>query len=78
MIRIEKRSLLPRMIYLSIKCASSSIKGNSSVNGFESKDLLELKSLLELYAKNLGFSFLDAVELVISVSDGQKSFEVRI
>ncbi|KAK1412739.1 hypothetical protein QVD17_34222 [Tagetes erecta] len=75
-ISIEKRSLLPRMIYLSIKCASSSVKGNSGVNGFDSKDFSELKSLLELYAKSLGFSFLDAVELVVSVSHGQKSFEV--
>ncbi|XP_076930880.1 N-terminal acetyltransferase B complex auxiliary subunit NAA25-like [Bidens hawaiensis] len=73
---IEKRSLLPRMIYLSIQCASSSIKGNSNINGFDSKDFSELKSLLESYAKILGFSLPDAVELVISVSNSQKSFEV--
>ncbi|KAI3806273.1 hypothetical protein L1987_22172 [Smallanthus sonchifolius] len=73
---IEKRLLLSRMIYLSIQCASSSIKENSNINGFDSKDYLELKSLLELYAEKLGFPFQDAVELVISVSHGQKSYEV--
>ncbi|KAJ0539339.1 putative tetratricopeptide-like helical domain superfamily [Helianthus annuus] len=73
--RLEKRSLLPRMIYLSIQCASSSTKGNSNVNGFDSKDFSELKSLLESYSKFLGFPFLDAAELVISVSHGQKSLE---
>ncbi|XP_076904008.1 N-terminal acetyltransferase B complex auxiliary subunit NAA25-like [Bidens hawaiensis] len=73
---IEKRSLLPRMIYLSIQCVSSSIKGNSNINGFDSKDFTELKALLESYGKFLGFSLPDAAELVISVSNGQKSFEV--
>lgn len=74
---IEKRSLVPRMIYLSIQCASSSIKGNSNVNGFDSKDSSELKSLLECYANVLGHTLQDAVELLIGVSSGQKSFEVR-
>ncbi|KAJ9565188.1 hypothetical protein OSB04_001154, partial [Centaurea solstitialis] len=73
---IEKRSLLPRLIYLSIQCASSSVKGNLNVNGFDSKVSSELKSLLERYANFLGLSFQDAVELVIGVSCGQKSFEV--
>ncbi|KAI3678545.1 hypothetical protein L6452_37841 [Arctium lappa] len=72
---IEKRSLLPRLIYLSIQCAPSSVKGNFNVNGFDSKLSLELKSLLECYANFLGLSFQDAVELVIGVSCGQKSFE---
>ncbi|KAD4584271.1 hypothetical protein E3N88_21872 [Mikania micrantha] len=75
-ISIEKRSLLPRMVYLSIQCASLSIKENSNINGFDSKDSLELKSLLESYAKFLGLPFVDAVELVIDVSNGKKSFEV--
>ncbi|XP_024982120.1 N-terminal acetyltransferase B complex auxiliary subunit NAA25 isoform X3 [Cynara cardunculus var. scolymus] len=73
---IEKRSLLPRLIYLSIQCASSSVKGNFNVNGFDSKVSSELKSLLECYANFLGLCFQDAAELVIGVSCGQKSFEV--
>ena len=73
----EKRSLLPRLIYLSIQCASLSIKGTPGINGFDSKDSTELKLLLETYANFLELPFQDAVELVISVSHGQKSVEVR-
>ncbi|PWA41164.1 43kDa postsynaptic protein, N-acetyltransferase B complex, non-catalytic subunit [Artemisia annua] len=72
----EKRSLLPRLIYLSIQCASLSIKGTAGINGFDSKDSTELKLLLETYANFLELPFQDAVELVISVSHGQKSVEV--
>ncbi|KAI7982573.1 N-terminal acetyltransferase B complex auxiliary subunit NAA25 [Camellia lanceoleosa] len=45
---IERRSLLPRMIYLSIQCASSSLKENIETNGsvFDAKISLELKMLL--------------------------------
>ncbi|KAI3507935.1 hypothetical protein L1887_22932 [Cichorium endivia] len=73
---IEKRSLLPRLIYLSIQCASSSVKGNSVINGIDSKHSSELKSLLESYSKYLQLPFHDAVELLISVSNGQKPLEV--
>ncbi|CAK9164142.1 unnamed protein product [Ilex paraguariensis] len=75
---IEKRSLLPRMIYLSVQCALSSIKENIGANGsvFDSKISSELKILLERYANILGFPFLDAIELVFGVSSGQKSPEV--
>nr|XP_043635828.1 N-terminal acetyltransferase B complex auxiliary subunit NAA25 isoform X2 [Erigeron canadensis] len=72
---IEKRLLLPRLIYLSIKCASSSIKGNFNLNGFDSKDSSELKSLLESYSKFVGLPFQDATELLVAVSSGKKSFE---
>ncbi|KAI3461689.1 hypothetical protein Pfo_018352 [Paulownia fortunei] len=74
---IEKRSLLPRMIYLSIDSASVSVKENIEANGslVDSKLSLELKSLLERYAKILEFPFQDAVELVFGVSSGQKPFE---
>ncbi|CAI9301000.1 unnamed protein product [Lactuca saligna] len=75
---IEKRSLLPRMIHLSIQCASSSVKvnSNSDINGFDPKASTELKSLLESYAKILQLPFHDAVELVTSVASGQKPLEV--
>jgi len=75
---IERRSLLPRMIYLSIQCASSSVKENIETNGsaFNSKVPLELKILLERYAKFLGFSFQDAIEVLFSISSEKKSSEV--
>lgn len=74
---VEKRSLLPRMIYLSIYSASESVKENLEANGalVDSKLSLELKILLERYTKILDFSFQDAVELVLGFSSGQKPFE---
>ncbi|XP_048420482.1 N-terminal acetyltransferase B complex auxiliary subunit NAA25-like [Pyrus x bretschneideri] len=75
---IERKSLLPRMIYLSIQNASTSLKENLEANGNTSdpKGPSELKSLLERYAKMLGFTLNDAVEVVLGVSSGLKSFEV--
>ncbi|KAL6967767.1 hypothetical protein U1Q18_033578 [Sarracenia purpurea var. burkii] len=74
---IERRSLLPRMIYLSIQCAASSFKENIETNGsvFDPKITLELKILLERYAKILGFSFHDAIEILSSISSAKKSSE---
>lgn len=75
--KVEKRSLLPRMIYLSINSASASVKENIEANGsaVDPKFSLELKILLERYAKILQFPFQDAVELVFGVSSGQKPLE---
>jgi len=77
---IEKKSLLPRMIYLSIHNASASLKEsveeNGSVSG--SKISSEFKFLLERHAKMLGFCLSDAVEVVMGVSSGVKSFEVYL
>ncbi|GFZ01554.1 tetratricopeptide repeat (TPR)-like superfamily protein [Actinidia rufa] len=74
---IERRSLLPRMIYLSIECASTSLKENVETNGsvFDPKISLELKILLERYAKFLGFPFQDAIEVLFATSSGGKSLE---
>lgn len=74
---IERRSLVPRMIYLSMQSASS-VKDKIEANGSLSdpKVSLELKILLERYTKILGFPFDNAVELVSGVSTGLKSSEV--
>lgn len=74
---IERRCLLPRMLYLSIKSASLSIKENVEANGAisDGKSSLELRNLLERYAEGLGHSFSDAVEEVSRISNGQKSVE---
>lgn len=75
---IEKRSLVPRMIYLSIQCASASLKENIEANGsmYDPKISSELRFLLERYAKILGFPFNDAIQVVVGVLSGQKSSEV--
>lgn len=74
---IEKRSLLPRMLYLSIHSASGSIKANIESNGSTAnpKLSLELKILLERYAKILDYPFQDAVELLSRFPSGHKSIE---
>lgn len=66
------------MIYLSIQSASTSLKDNLEVNGSISdpKISTELKILLDRYAKMLGFSLSDAIEVVFGVAGGQESSEV--
>ncbi|GLU02595.1 hypothetical protein SLE2022_198400 [Rubroshorea leprosula] len=73
----ERKSLLPRMIYLSIQSASTSVKGNIKANGSISDPQIssELKSLLDRYAKMLGFSLSDAIDAVAGVSSGVMSSE---
>ncbi|CAI0399724.1 unnamed protein product [Linum tenue] len=73
---IEKKSLLPRLIYLSIQSASALNKDNIEMNGSSSSDpniSKELKYLLERYAKMLGSTFSDAVDVLMRVSTDQKS-----
>ena len=66
------------MIYLSIQCASASLKENIEANGsmYDPKMSSELRLLLERYAKILGFPFNDAMEIVVGASSGQQSPEV--
>ncbi|KAH1066699.1 hypothetical protein J1N35_031686 [Gossypium stocksii] len=73
---IERKSLLPRMIYLSIQSASVLYKDNSEINGSDPKISTELKALLERYAKMLGFPLNDAIDVVVGVSRGLKPYEV--
>lgn len=72
---IEKKSLLPRMIYLSIQSASLSIKEHVAVNGSVKPDItLELKLLLERFSQFLGFSLSEAIEVVKGgFSNGERS-----
>ncbi|KAM0953791.1 putative tetratricopeptide-like helical domain superfamily [Dioscorea sansibarensis] len=74
---IERKSLLPRLVYLSIQVASSFPKENIEPNGSVSDiDCTgEFKCLLERYARNLGLSFEDAIEAVVGISEGKKSFK---
>ncbi|KAB2081166.1 hypothetical protein ES319_A05G114100v1 [Gossypium barbadense] len=76
---IERKSLLPRMIYLSIQSASVLYKDNSEINDSlaDPKISTELKVLLERYAKMLGFSLNDAIDVVVGVSRGLKSYELE-
>lgn len=75
---IERRSLVPRMIYLSIQSAALTVKDNIEANGSspEHQGPSELRILLERYANILGFSFHDAINMVSGVPSGHNSLEV--
>lgn len=66
------------MIFLSIQSASTLVSENFEVNGpvSDCKASPELKILLECYTKSLGFSFSDAIGIVLEIFDGKKSSEV--
>ncbi|RDY04396.1 N-terminal acetyltransferase B complex auxiliary subunit NAA25, partial [Mucuna pruriens] len=71
---VEKKSLLPRMIYLSIQSASASIREHVEVYDSAITDIAsELKFLLECYAQFLGFSLSEAIEVVMGFSSGERS-----
>ncbi|CAN0903901.1 N-terminal acetyltransferase B complex auxiliary subunit NAA25 [Linum grandiflorum] len=74
---IEKKSLLPRLIHLSVQSASTLRKDNAEMNGStsDSKISMEFKFLLERYASLLGSTLDDAIKVVLGVSTGQKSSE---
>ncbi|KAF6144813.1 hypothetical protein GIB67_038912 [Kingdonia uniflora] len=75
---IQIRALVPRLIYLSIQSASSSLKETLEANDsiFDDNMSLKMKSLLECYARSLGLAFNDAVKEITSIANGQKSLEV--
>lgn len=57
-----------------MQSASSSIKEHVEINGSVTPDItLELKLLLERFAQFLGFSFSEAIEVVMSFSNGERS-----
>ncbi|XP_042413928.1 N-terminal acetyltransferase B complex auxiliary subunit NAA25-like isoform X1 [Zingiber officinale] len=70
---IERKSLLPRLIYLSIQISPISLKGNVGNGSLHDADAIkEIKSLLEKYARNIGLSFDDAMSLLLAIFKGQK------
>ncbi|KAI4368924.1 hypothetical protein MLD38_017425 [Melastoma candidum] len=74
---IERRCLLPRMIYLSIHNAfllKDGVEANGSVP--DPNILSELMSLLERYAKFLGHPLNVALSVIGDVARGSKSVEV--
>ncbi|KAJ0266795.1 N-terminal acetyltransferase B complex auxiliary subunit NAA25 [Hirschfeldia incana] len=74
---IQRKSLLPRMVYLSIQCSATALKESIEANGSggDIKTCGELKSLLEEYAKMLGSSFSDAVGMITEISQGARTSE---
>ncbi|KAL9320101.1 hypothetical protein ACSQ67_011940 [Phaseolus vulgaris] len=70
----EKKSLLPRMIYLSIQSASVAIKEHAEINGSFTPDITtELKLLLERYAQFLNLSLSEAIQVVMGFANEERS-----
>ncbi|KAK8920992.1 hypothetical protein KSP39_PZI020823 [Platanthera zijinensis] len=73
---IERKSLVPRLIYLSIQSASTSQKETVECSGtINDTKNEEFRFLLEKYASSLSLSFDDAVKLTYEISIGQSSFK---
>ncbi|XP_031485379.1 N-terminal acetyltransferase B complex auxiliary subunit NAA25 [Nymphaea colorata] len=74
---IEKRSLIPRLVCLSIQNTAASFQETLESNGtsHDNKSNLELRSLLDQYAIILGLPFDDAVNMLTKLSDGQKALQ---
>ncbi|XP_008804153.1 N-terminal acetyltransferase B complex auxiliary subunit NAA25-like [Phoenix dactylifera] len=75
---IETESLIPRLLYLSIQSFSSSLKEKFETNGSVSDTtvIVEMKCLLERYARNIGLPFDDAIDVILAIAKGQKSFKL--
>uniref|UniRef100_A0A6I9QMN8 N-terminal acetyltransferase B complex auxiliary subunit NAA25-like n=1 Tax=Elaeis guineensis var. tenera TaxID=51953 RepID=A0A6I9QMN8_ELAGV len=72
---IETKSLIPRLVYLSIWSSSSSLKENLETNG-STTVIVEMKCLLERYASNIGLPFDDAIDVILGIAKGQKPFKL--
>ncbi|XP_072997534.1 N-terminal acetyltransferase B complex auxiliary subunit NAA25 isoform X1 [Typha latifolia] len=74
---IERKSLIPRLVYLSMQAASSSIKENIEPNGLTSETSVvgELRILLDRYAMSIGLPIDVAIDAIAGISKGQKSFK---
>ncbi|KAI3987272.1 hypothetical protein MKX01_031756 [Papaver californicum] len=80
---IERRSLLPHLIYLSIQCASLLKEYGKATDSPSVSNILESQAaaqseffgLIERYAKSLDLSFDVASSMIAEISSGQRSME---
>ncbi|XP_066362409.1 N-terminal acetyltransferase B complex auxiliary subunit NAA25-like isoform X2 [Miscanthus floridulus] len=71
---VERKSLIPRLVYLSTHGCASFLRESES-NGASSDVTAsgEMKTLLEKYARSIGYSFDDALSVVLGISSGKKA-----
>lgn len=72
----ERKPLVPRLVYLSTHGCTSLLRESES-NGASSDVTAagEMKILLEKYARSIGYSFDDALSIVLGVSSGKKAIK---
>ncbi|KAG2619988.1 hypothetical protein PVAP13_3NG154600 [Panicum virgatum] len=70
----ERKSLVPRLVYLSMHgCTTFLREGESNGASSNVNAAGEMKTLLEKYARSIGYSFDDALSIVLGMSSGKKS-----
>ncbi|CAN6333458.1 unnamed protein product [Urochloa humidicola] len=70
----KRKSLVPRLVYLSMHGCTTFLRESESNGG--SSDVTatgEMKTLLEKYARSIGYSFEDALSIVLGMSSGKKA-----
>ncbi|CAL4900135.1 unnamed protein product [Urochloa decumbens] len=69
-----RKSLVPRLVYLSMHGCTTFLRESES-NGASSDVTAagEMKTLLEKYARSIGYSFDDALSIVLGMSSGKKA-----
>ncbi|KAK1283393.1 hypothetical protein QJS10_CPB21g01457 [Acorus calamus] len=70
---IGRRSLLPRLVYVSIQSSSENIGTDGSI--MDNSSSPELKHLLERYADSFGLSLDKAIEVILRTAEEEKSIE---
>jgi N-terminal acetyltransferase B complex non-catalytic subunit len=70
----ERKSLVPRLVYLSMHgCTTFLREGESNGASSNVTAAVETKTLLEKYARSIGYSFDDALGIVLGMSSGKKT-----
>ncbi|XP_006654275.2 N-terminal acetyltransferase B complex auxiliary subunit NAA25 [Oryza brachyantha] len=69
----ERKSLLPRIVYLSMHGCASSFRETEPNGSGLGTDAAEMKPLLEKYARSIGYSIDDALSVILGMSSGKKS-----
>jgi hypothetical protein len=73
----ERKSLVPRLVYLSMHgCTTFLREGESNGASSNVTAAVETKTLLEKYARSIGYSFDDALGIVLGMSSGKKTVKV--
>ncbi|WVZ98055.1 hypothetical protein U9M48_043538 [Paspalum notatum var. saurae] len=71
----QRKSLIPRLVYLSTHGCTSFRQSESNGASSDVSAAGEMKTLLEKYARSTGYSFDDALSIVLGMSSGKKAIK---
>lgn len=69
----ERKSLVPRLVYLSMHGCVSSLRESEPNGAVSDITVGEMKTLLEKYTRSIGYSMDDALSMILGFSSGKKS-----